>query len=79
MMRRQLWIVALLGLFVSAGAIAGEAARTGVVKGTITIGGRPTSDAVVSVEGLAQEKLKTQNSKLRSKQALVDQRNSITY
>ncbi len=74
-MKRR-WISALtpLGLILPLLAFAGEAGKVGIVKGTITIAGRPTSDAVVSVEGLAQEQLRTQNSKLRTFKAEMDQR-----
>ncbi len=58
------WLLAFLGLILHAMTFAGEATKTDVLKGTVTIGGRPTADAVASVEGLPQEKLKTQNSKL---------------
>lgn len=56
-------------------SFAGEAAKTGTVKGTITIGGKPTSDAVVSVEGLPQKQLEPRDSKLKTNKAVVDQRN----
>ncbi len=74
MMQHRLWVLALWGAFLSAAAFGGEAAKTGVIKGTITIGGRPTPDVVVSVEGLAQAKLETQNSKLKTPKSVVDQR-----
>jgi plastocyanin len=58
------------GLF-SAGAFAGEAAKAGVVKGTITIGGKPATDAVVSVEGTPRQPANAQAGKAK---AVVDQR-----
>jgi plastocyanin len=63
-------------LFASLSALAfgGEAAKTGIVKGTVNIGGKSTSDAVVSIEGLSQKKLETQNSKLETSKAVMDQR-----
>lgn len=74
MKRQFLSSAAFLGLLVPLVAFGGEAGKTGIVKGTITIAGRPTSDAVISVEGPAQEQLKTQNSKLITKKAVMDQR-----
>jgi plastocyanin len=62
MRRYPLWIVALCGALISATVFAGEAAKTGIVKGTITIAGRPSADVVVSVEGVPQEQNKTQLS-----------------
>lgn len=53
---------------------AGEAAETGIVKGTITIGGRPTPDAVVSVEGSQLKAPSAQRSALGTKKAVIDQR-----
>ena len=67
MMRHRVWVVALLGSFIAAAAFGAEASRTGVIKGTITIGGKPTSDVVVSVDGVVLGKPET-------KRALVDQR-----
>jgi plastocyanin len=62
MRRCPLWVAALCGVLISATAFAGEAAKTGIIKGTITIAGRPAADVVVSVEGVPQEKNKTQLS-----------------
>jgi len=66
--------VSLLGFLVPLLVFGGEATKTGIIKGTITIGGKPTTDAVVSVEGLPQENLKSQISNLKSKKAVMDQR-----
>ena len=74
MRRYPFWVLTLFGLFLHALAFGCEAGKTGIVKGTITIGGRPTSDVVVSVEGLEKEKLKTRNSKIKIFKALMDQR-----
>lgn len=67
------WVPTLFGLFLPAMAFGGEAVKTGIVKGSITIGGRPTSDAVVSVEGLSKEDLKSRISSLKPKPAVMDQ------
>lgn len=74
MRRHFLWSAALLGLLIPPLALGGEAGKTGVVKGTITISGRPTADAVISVVGLSKEQLKTQDSKLKTSKAVMDQR-----
>jgi plastocyanin len=58
---------------ISATAFAGEATKTGIIKGTITIAGRPAADVVVSVEGVPQEKNKTQLSGGKAK-AVMDQK-----
>jgi plastocyanin len=74
-MRRHLFEAWLLfGLLVPAILFAAEARKTGTVKGTITIGGRSTADAVVSIEGLSKENFKSQVSGERSARAMIDQR-----
>jgi plastocyanin len=49
-------------------------AKVGIIKGTITIAGKPTADAVVSVEGIAPEVIKAQMSATKSKKAVLEQR-----
>jgi plastocyanin len=73
MKRRRFPLLVLSGLLLAIAAHAGESPKTGVVKGTITIGGRPTADAVVSIES-PDPKLKTKNSKLKTVKAVLDQR-----
>jgi plastocyanin len=65
--------LALFALFLPVLVPGGEAAKTGIVKGTITIGGKPTSDAVVSIQGLSSGQPKTQGSKLKTGKAVMDQ------
>jgi plastocyanin len=60
MRRCPLWIAALCGVWIFGTVFAGEAAKTGIVKGTITISGRPATDVVVSVEGVSPQQIKTQ-------------------
>jgi plastocyanin len=68
------WIV-LAMLFLGAEAYGADAAaKGGIVKGTITVAGKPTMDAVVSVEGVPQEGAKARLAALKSKKAVVDQR-----
>ncbi len=73
MRRYPFWVLTLFGLFLHTIVYGAEAGRTGIVKGTITIGGRPTSDAVVSVEGVAEEKLETQSLKVKASKAVMNQ------
>ncbi|MGI0014650.1 MAG: plastocyanin/azurin family copper-binding protein [Nitrososphaera sp.] len=74
MRRNSFWLLVLFWLFSHATIFGAEAAKTGIVKGTITIGGKPTLDVVVSVEGPVKEKLETRNSKLKTAKAVIDQR-----
>jgi plastocyanin len=53
---------------------AGGDAPTGIIKGTITIEGKPTQDIVVSVVGLSKEQTKALVSGMKTKKAVMDQR-----
>jgi plastocyanin len=67
----------LLGLLVGlpSAVNAAEASGFGIVKGTITIGGKPAPDAVVSIEGLSQEQIKAQMLHTKPQKKIIDQRN----
>jgi plastocyanin len=47
---------------------------TGIIKGTVTIEGKPTQDVVVSVVGLPKEQAKALLSGMKTKKAVLDQR-----
>lgn len=64
----------LIVVLLPAVVLGAEATKVGVVKGVITVGGRPTADAVASVEGLSDKYLKSQISNLKLKKAVIDQR-----
>jgi plastocyanin len=73
--RALIWGIVSLWLFLPGHLRSGTVEdATGTVKGTITIGGRATSDALVSVEGLANESVKAQLLKLKNKRFVMDQR-----
>ena len=75
MTRLYMAIIALSALLFSTAASGADvAAKVGIVKGTVTIAGKPTSDVVVSVEGVPQAKLETRNAKLKTPKAVMDQR-----
>jgi plastocyanin len=63
-------IVAAASLGVFSPAAAAQAGGSGIVKGTITIGGKPTADAVVSIEDLAEE----QGATKKTQKKIIDQR-----
>ena len=65
--------LAFLIVLFFAPAYAAEGIKTGTVKGTITIGGKPAADVVLSVEGLAPKLMKTKVS-VKSAAASIDQR-----
>jgi len=59
MRRRELWLLTAFALVLPAVAVGAgpqSSAATGVVSGTITIGGKPTADVVVSIEGAPAQK-----------------------
>jgi plastocyanin len=70
MTRRHLWILAFATLLLGADAPK----KVGIIKGTITIAGKPTAEVVVSVEGIPAEVAKAQMSAAKSKKAVLDQR-----
>ncbi|HXG53006.1 MAG TPA: hypothetical protein VNN77_16540 [candidate division Zixibacteria bacterium] len=64
--------LALLAVFLAAPAAP---ARSATIKGTITVGGRPARDVVVSVEGVASEKIAASLAGVKPGKAVMDQRN----
>ena len=69
-----IWVLTPLWLILPGRLSGAEGGLTGIIKGTITIGGRPTSDVVVSVDGLPDERVKAQLLNLKAKQVVMDQR-----
>ncbi|HEY7167652.1 MAG TPA: carboxypeptidase regulatory-like domain-containing protein [Candidatus Binatia bacterium] len=57
----------------SAASYAAEV-KSGIVKGTITLAGKPVSDAVVSIEGVPAAAGKAKLDSVRNKKAVMDQR-----
>lgn len=55
---------------------AAEANSVGIVKGTITIGGKPVTDAVVSIEGIPAELAKALPARAAAPKKIIDQRNT---
>jgi plastocyanin len=67
------WIVAAC-LFSASFLGAAERAKSGTVKGTITIAGKPTQDVIVSVEGVDPKQMKADLANIKAKRAVMDQR-----
>jgi plastocyanin len=75
-MKKLLFCILVGALFAIPSAVLGaDAAAAGIVKGTITIGGKPATDAVVSIEGLSMEQVKAQMSLVKPQKKIIDQRN----
>ena len=70
-----LWIVVGVLLGVPRTVLAADAAGAGIIKGTITIGGKPATDAVISIEGLSKEQVKAGMSVIKPRKKIMDQRN----
>ena len=70
-------LVTLSALLLSTAAGAAEVGfKSGIVKGRVTIAGSPTRDVVVSIEGVAAESAKARLALMRSKGAVMDQRDN---
>jgi plastocyanin len=67
------WILPALPLLLSGFAFGEGTGTAGIVKGAITIGGSPTSDVVVSIEGIAPKYFKSTIPKSGSRRAVMDQ------
>lgn len=68
------WIVLATLLFGTQAYGADAPGKGGIVKGTITVAGKPTTDVVVSVEGVPPQTAKAQLAALKLKKAVMDQR-----
>jgi len=72
---RHVRLLTLLLLLLAAELHGAEVAmKSGIIKGTITVAGKPTSEVVVSLEGISAETVKGQISAAKPKQAIMDQR-----
>ena len=75
MTRRPVGLFALVTLLLATqGHSAQVAAKSGIIKGTITVAGKPTADVVVWVEGVSAETAKAHTSTVKPKKAVMDQR-----
>ena len=72
---RHVRLFALVPLLLAAQVHGAEVAKkSGIIKGTITVAGKPTADVVVSLEGIPAEIAKAQISSSKPKKAVMDQR-----
>ena len=71
----KLWIFVGVLLGLPLAVLAADAGGVGIIKGTITIGGKPATDAVISIEGLSKEQVKPQKSLTKPQKEIMDQRN----
>ncbi|PYJ69541.1 MAG: hypothetical protein DME76_08630 [Verrucomicrobia bacterium] len=76
MSRRKIWmLIAAISFWPGSLFGASGDTSTGIIKGTITIAGKPTQDVVVSVEGVAKEQAKALLTSKKTNKAVMDQRN----
>jgi plastocyanin len=68
------WIFVGVLLGLPSAVRAADAGGVGIVKGTITIGGKAATDAVVSIEGLSKEHVNAQMSLSKPQKKVMDQR-----
>ena len=71
----SLWILVVVLLVTPSAMLGADPSGAGIVKGSITIGGKPATGAVVSIEGLSKEQLKTLMSLHKPQKRMIDQRN----
>ena len=75
MMRRYLAFAFLFLLLFEGPANSAEmTSKGGIIKGTITLGGQPTADAVVTIEGIPPEAIKARLAIVRSKKIMMNQK-----
>lgn len=76
MTRLKIWtLIAAVSFYpVSLFGAAGDA-KTGIIKGSITIDGKPTQDVVVSVEGVPKEQAKSLLASMKAKKSFMVQQN----
>jgi hypothetical protein len=70
-----LWILGGMLVSFPSALLAADAKGVGIVKGTVTVGGKPATDAVVSIEGLSKQQIKTQMLLHKPRKTIIDQRN----
>ena len=70
-----LGILVVVLVAIPSAMLGADGSGVGIVKGTIMIGGKPATDAVVSIEGLSKEQLKSQMSLHKPQKRIIDQRN----
>ena len=70
-----LGILVVVLVAIPSAMLGADGSGVGIVKGTIMIGGKPATDAVVSIEGLSKEQLKSQMSLYKPQKRIIDQRN----
>jgi plastocyanin len=75
MNKLALWILVGVLFGIPSAVRAADAAGVGIVKGTITIAGKPATNAVVSIEGFSKEQIKAQTSVVKPQKTIMDQRN----
>jgi plastocyanin len=70
----KLWIFMGVLVAIPSAVLGADASGVGIIKGTITVGGKPAGDAVVSIEGLSKEQMKAQLSHTKPQKRSIDQR-----
>jgi plastocyanin len=72
---KQLTLSIIVGVLLVLSPAVLAADGVGIIKGAITVGGKPATDAVVSIEGLSKEQAKPQMSQSKPQKKIMDQRN----
>lgn len=75
MKRLMSWLLVGVLIGLPSAVRAADASGFGIVKGTITVGGKPAPNAVVSIEGLSPDQIKAQMAQTKPQKKIIDQRN----
>jgi plastocyanin len=68
-------IIGVLLTFPSTVLAAGSGG-VGIIKGTVTVNGKPTADAVITVEGLSSAQIKARVASIKPQKKVMDQKDS---
>jgi plastocyanin len=69
------WILVVVFVAIPSAMLGADVSGVGIVKGTITIGGKPATDAVISIEGLSKEQTIARMALTKPQKTIMDQRN----
>lgn len=75
---KHLTLGIVIGVLLVSPAVAftADASGVGIIKGTITTGGKPATEAVVSVEGVPADRVKAQLAGTKAQNKVMDQRST---
>lgn len=73
-MKKPRWPLMIGAWLVFPSVVLAADVGSGIIKGTITVNGKPTADAVVSVEGLSSTQIKSRMSAFKPQKKMMEQK-----